>query len=75
MSDLRQRVADRDGDLAALSPKPPARSLIDSAETMPSGFVRTAILSYLGLSEDDLAICARCKRQSWRHDEFGACPE
>lgn len=75
MNDLRQRIADRDSGLAALSPKPPPRSLVEDAESLPSGLVRTAILTYLGLCEDDLALCANCKRQSWRHDELGECPE
>lgn len=75
MNDLRQRIADRDGELASLFPKPPERSLIEDAETMRPGFVRTAFLNYLGLCEDDLEVCAHCNRQSWRHGEFGECPE
>lgn len=75
VDELRSRIADRDAELAALSPKPPPRSLIEDAESLPSGFVRTAILTHLGLTEDDLAVCANCKRQSWRHGEFGECPE
>lgn len=29
----------------------------------------------LELSSDDLETCAHCNRQSWRHGEFGECPE
>lgn len=28
-----------------------------------------------GLSEDELAVCANCKLQSWRHDELGRCSD
>jgi hypothetical protein len=75
MNDLRQKIADRDAGITELFPKPPERHLIEAAEGMQRGFVRAAYLAHLGLTEDDLALCANCNRQSWRHDELGRCPE